>query len=121
MTAIKASPVKNEAGFTLIDMLFVVALIGLLSTPLTYWIGRTSELGSLIKQKMQLLSQPMALFDEISKALAEVSGSSTQAVTIDESSSSIVRGILSTITPIVSEFILVLFAVIYLLKRYYQP
>jgi hypothetical protein len=32
MTAIKASPVKNEAGFSLIDMLFVVALIGLLST-----------------------------------------------------------------------------------------
>jgi hypothetical protein len=32
MTAFKASPVRNEAGFSLIDMLFVVALIGLLST-----------------------------------------------------------------------------------------
>jgi type IV pilus assembly protein PilA len=32
MTAVKVSPVKNEAGFSLIDMLFVVALIGLLAT-----------------------------------------------------------------------------------------
>jgi hypothetical protein len=32
MTAVKVSPVTNEAGFSLIDMLFVVALIGLLST-----------------------------------------------------------------------------------------
>jgi predicted PurR-regulated permease PerM len=99
----------------LASLAVILSIIGLLSTPLTYWIGRTSELGSLIKQKMQLLSQPMALFDEISKALAEVSGSSTQAVTVDESSSSIVRGILSTITPIVSEFMLVFFAMIFYL------
>ena len=97
----------------LASLVVILGIIGLLSTPLTYWIGRTTELGSLIKQKMQLLSQPMALFDEISKALAEVSGSSTQAVTVDESSSSIVRGIVSTITPIVSEFILVFFAMIF--------
>jgi hypothetical protein len=32
MTVVKTSPVKNEAGFSLIDMLFVVALVGLLST-----------------------------------------------------------------------------------------
>ena len=32
MTAFKAGAVRNEAGFTLIDMLFVVALLGLLST-----------------------------------------------------------------------------------------
>jgi hypothetical protein len=32
MAAVKTRPVRNEAGFSLIDMLFVVALIGLLST-----------------------------------------------------------------------------------------
>lgn len=32
MTATSAIRVKNESGFTLIDMLFVVALVGLLST-----------------------------------------------------------------------------------------
>jgi hypothetical protein len=32
MTAVTSGPAKNEAGFTLIDMLFVVALIGLLAS-----------------------------------------------------------------------------------------
>jgi prepilin-type N-terminal cleavage/methylation domain-containing protein len=32
MTAVTVGPAKNDAGFTLIDMLFVIALIGLLST-----------------------------------------------------------------------------------------
>jgi hypothetical protein len=32
MTAFTAGPAKNEAGFTLIDILFVIALIGLLAT-----------------------------------------------------------------------------------------
>ncbi len=32
MTSVKASQAQSESGFTLIDMLFVVALIGLLST-----------------------------------------------------------------------------------------
>jgi prepilin-type N-terminal cleavage/methylation domain-containing protein len=32
MTVVSAGPARNEAGFTLIDMLFVVAIIGLLAT-----------------------------------------------------------------------------------------
>ena len=32
MTVFSAGPARNEAGFTLIDMLFVIAIIGLLST-----------------------------------------------------------------------------------------
>lgn len=32
MRSVTAGPAKNDAGFTLIDMLFVIALIGLLST-----------------------------------------------------------------------------------------
>ena len=59
---------------TLAALLIILSIIGLLSTPLAYWVGRTAELGALIKQKLQLLSQPMALLDEIGKALAEVSG-----------------------------------------------
>jgi predicted PurR-regulated permease PerM len=59
---------------TIVALLIILSIVGLLSTPLTYWVGKTAELGALIKQKLQLLSQPMAFFDEIAKALAEFSG-----------------------------------------------
>ncbi len=100
---------------TLAALLIILSIIGLLSTPLAYWVGRTAELGALIKQKLQLLSQPMALLDEIGKALAEVSGNSTPAVAVEEGSSSIVKGILSAMTPIVTEFMLFFVAMLFYL------
>ena len=100
---------------TIVALLIILSIVGLLSTPLTYWVGKTAELGALIKQKLQLLSQPMALFDEIAKALAEVSGSSTQLAPIEAGSSSIIKGILSALTPIVTEFLLFFFAMIFFL------
>ena len=47
----------------------LLCLIGLLSTPFTYWIGRTTELASLIEEKLKLLSDPLAFFDAIDQAL----------------------------------------------------
>ena len=100
---------------TIVALLIILSIVGLLSTPLTYWVGKTAELGALIKQKLQLLSQPMAFFDEIAKALAEFSGSSAQLPPIEAGSSSIIKGILSALTPIVTEFLLFFFAMIFLL------
>ena len=100
---------------TLAALFIILSIIGLLSTPLAYWVGRTAELGALIKQKLQLLSQPMALLDEIGKALTEVSGNSTPAVAVEEGSSSIVKGILSAMTPIVTEFMLFFVAMLFYL------
>jgi hypothetical protein len=54
----------------MVALLMLLAIIGLLSTPLAYWIGRTAELAQLIKGKLQLLNQPLAVFDEIASALS---------------------------------------------------
>ncbi|MGD9805466.1 MAG: AI-2E family transporter [Hyphomicrobiaceae bacterium] len=96
-------------------LITTLGIIGLLSTPLTYWIGRTSELGALLRQKMELLSQPLALLDEMGKALAELSGRAPQAITVDTGSTSIIGGVLSVLTPFVSEFVLFFFAMIFYL------
>src|SRR5262245_40884244 len=42
-----------------VALLILLAIMGLLSTPLAYWIGRTHELAQLIKEKFQLLNQPL--------------------------------------------------------------
>ena len=38
-----------------VALLILLAIMGLLSTPLAYWIGHTRELALLIKEKLQLL------------------------------------------------------------------
>jgi predicted PurR-regulated permease PerM len=54
-----------------VALLILLAIAGFLSTPLTYWIGHTAELAELIKGKLQLLNQPLAIVDEIAHALPE--------------------------------------------------
>src|SRR5262245_60778106 len=44
-----------------VSLLILLAIIGLLSTPLAYWIGHTAELAQLIKGKLALLNQPLAV------------------------------------------------------------
>lgn len=97
-----------------IALLILLAIIGLLSTPFAYWIGRTAELAELVKQKLQLLSQPLEVFQEIGRALTEISGGgAAPSSTASYDTSSIIRGIVSTLTPVVTEFMLFFFAMIF--------
>src|SRR5262249_223504 len=64
-----------------VALLILLAIMGLLSTPLAYWIGHTKELALLIKEKLELLNHPLSIFDEISHALSCVSGGSESAST----------------------------------------
>lgn len=86
----------------------LLAVIGmlllLLSVPLTYWMGRATEIGALVRDKLQSVSQPLALFEEIGKSLGQLTGSKG-AISVT-SSSNIVTGILGILTPAVSQFIL---------------
>jgi predicted PurR-regulated permease PerM len=54
----------------MVALLILLAIMGLLSTPIAYWIGHTRELALLIKDKLALLNQPLAILDEISHALS---------------------------------------------------
>jgi predicted PurR-regulated permease PerM len=97
----------------IVALLIVLCIIGLLSTPFAYWIGRTTELAALIKEKLQLLSHPLAIFDTINHALLEISGGSAPSSAPSLDTSSIVRAIISTLTPVVTEFVLFFFAMIF--------
>jgi len=95
-----------------VALLIVLAIMGLLSTPLAYWIGHTKELALLIKGKLQLLNQPLAIFDEIAHALSGVSGPESASV-VHYDSSTIISGIVSTLTPVITQFVLFFFAMIF--------
>jgi predicted PurR-regulated permease PerM len=81
----------------------IMMIVGVLTVPLTYWVGRASELGALLKERLQALGNPFAFFDEIGHALSQVTGGDKSASAVNLSSSNIVTVILSVLTPVVSE------------------
>jgi len=81
----------------------IMVIVGVLTVPLTYWVGRASELGALLKQRLETLGNPLAFFDEIGNALSQVTGGDESASAVNLSSSNIVTVILSVLTPLVSE------------------
>ena len=48
----------------------ILVILGVLTVPLTYWLRRGSELGALLKERLETLGNPLAFFDEIGNALA---------------------------------------------------
>jgi len=69
----------------------IMVIVGVLTVPLTYWLRRGSELGALLKERMETLGNPLAFFDEIGNALSQVTGGG------DESASAVKKDILKDI------------------------
>ncbi len=99
---------------TLLLFLIIVSLLGLLSTPVAYWLGRATEIGTLIKQKLQTMGQPLALLEELQKALGAI-GSGESTLRVEAQQSTLVGTIFSILTPAVSQFILFLGALVFYL------
>jgi len=91
----------------------IMVIVGVLTVPLTYWVGRASELGALLKERLQTLGNPFAFFDEIGNALSQVTGGDKNASAVNLSSSNIVTVILSVLTPVVSETLIFLVALVF--------
>ena len=91
----------------------IMVIVGVLTVPLTYWVGRTSELGALLKERLQTLGNPFAFFDEIGNALSQVTGRDESASAVNLSSSNIVTVIFSVLTPLVSETLIFLVALVF--------
>jgi predicted PurR-regulated permease PerM len=91
----------------------IVVIIGVLTVPLTYWVGRTSELGALLKERLQTLGNPLTFFDEIGNALSQATGENQSASAVNLSSSSIVTVILSVLTPVVSQGLIFVVALVF--------
>src|SRR6516164_4131289 len=91
----------------------IVVIVGVLTVPLTYWLRRGGELGTLLKERLQTLGNPLAFFDEIGNALSQVTGGDEGASAVNLSSSNIVTVILSVLTPLVSETLVFLVSLVF--------
>jgi predicted PurR-regulated permease PerM len=101
---------------TLALLVVIISLLFLLSTPITFWLGRASEITILIKQKLQTMSQPLALLDEARKALNTIAAAGTQpAIKVEQESATVFTTIFAVLTPAVSQFILFIGALLFYL------
>jgi predicted PurR-regulated permease PerM len=91
----------------------ILVILGVLTVPLTYWLRRGSELGALLKERLETLGNPLAFFDEIGNALSQVTGGDEGASAVNLSSSNIVTVILSVLTPLVSETLIFLVSLVF--------
>jgi predicted PurR-regulated permease PerM len=96
----------------------IVCLLVLLSTPVAYWLGRATEVGALVKQKLATMTQPLALLEELQKSLNAIGaggGAGQPMLKVEQQSASVVATIFSVLTPAVSEFILFIGALVFYL------
>jgi predicted PurR-regulated permease PerM len=93
----------------------IVSLLALLSTPVTFWLGRATELGALIKVKLQSMNQPLAALDEIRKMLNTIGSDASPALKVEQPTPTVVTTIFSVLTPAVSEFVLFIGALVFYL------
>jgi len=112
----KVPRVLAVIAVTVALMVVIVCLLFLLSAPVTFWLGRATELSVLIKQKLQTMNQPLALIDEARKALNGIAASGNQpAFKVEQESATVVTTIFAVLTPAVSQFILFIGALIFYL------
>lgn len=96
-------------------MIILLSVVALLSLPLTYWLGRATELGTLLRQKLQSIAGPLDFLKEISTSLGQITGQGTGSGLHVEESTNIVSGIIAILTPAVTQGILFLGALIFYL------
>ena len=92
----------------------IMVIVGVLTVPLTYWLRRGSELGALLKERLETVGNPLAFFDQIGNALSQVTGGRDESASaVNLSSSNIVTVILSVLTPLVSETLIFLVSLVF--------
>lgn len=109
--------VVSAVAVTFALALLIVCVLVLLSTPAALWLGRASEVGAVLQHKLQSMNQPLAVLDEIRKALNAIGASAGPQPTIkvEQQSEAMVTTILSIVTPAVTQFVLCIGALVFYL------
>jgi predicted PurR-regulated permease PerM len=102
----KIPRVLSAIVLTVAFVAVVASVILLLATPATYWLGRATELGALLREKFQMLNQPLALLDEVRRTLSSITSSEPDALKVEQPSPNVVTTTFAVLAPAVSQFVL---------------
>jgi predicted PurR-regulated permease PerM len=107
--------VLSSIGVAVVLLAVIACLVVLLSAPLAYWLGRASYIGSLLREKLETFTQPMALLAELQKGLNAIGAGSDGTLKVETQSTSLIATIVGMVTPAVSGFVVFVFSLIFYL------
>ena len=102
----------------IIIVCLLIAAVFFLSLPFAYWMARASELGVLLREKINLFRQPLSALEEIGKALSGKSTVDHGVLSIDASATSVIGGVFSFVTPAITQSLLFFGTFIFFLIYY---
>lgn len=91
----------------------LLAVVALLSLPLTYWLGRATELGALLRDKLQSMAEPLDFLKELSNAIGQATGGQAGSGLHVEEGNNIIGSIFAVLTPAVTQSVLFLGALVF--------
>jgi predicted PurR-regulated permease PerM len=106
--------VLSAIALTAILVAAVASVLLLVATPATYWLGRATELGALLREKFRMLNQPLALLEEVRRTLSSIS-SEPGALKVEQPSADVVTATFALLTPAVSQSVLFVGALLFYL------
>ena len=100
--------VFSAIGAAAVFLLTIISLLALLMVPISYWIGRASELGALVKQKLSLLSRPLSFFSEIASAVRDATGAQAAGgvASTSDPASMLAENVLGWLSPMLTQGLL---------------
>jgi predicted PurR-regulated permease PerM len=113
--------VPREVSTILVVLVLLGALLFFaiaLTAPLTDWIGRASELGALLKSRLQDFRQPLSALQDLYGALRNIGGDAVQggpeAIKIEAAANaSIIETAISVLTPALSQLLIFFVSLIF--------
>jgi len=97
-------PALSAVIIVLLMISLVTAAVMFFAAPLTEWIGRAPEIGTVIQEKMRVFEYPLSLFRDMRSAIIPA-GPTGQTVALESNPAEMVGQVLLVITPAVSEFV----------------
>jgi predicted PurR-regulated permease PerM len=110
--------VPRVVAAILLTAVLVLAVIGvllLLATPAAYWFGRASELGTLLREKLQLLGRPLALIEEARRTLSAIGTGEPGALKVETPTANVMTTALSVVMPAIGGLLLFVVALLFYL------
>jgi predicted PurR-regulated permease PerM len=94
-------------AIAIVSMTLLVLLAGvvLLAAPVSDWLAKAPGVTALIKERLHILVRPISALQELSASFSNI-GADQKQIAVDMDHGSIIQGVLTFLTPALSQFIL---------------